>query len=523
MSEIVQTKLSRVTVFEDRADVIRDAEISLEPGSRVLVVPDLPAVLSDEHVVARLEPLEGSAPAHVNDVRVVRLILRGDDQVSARSAELHRQIEALDDELRAAEAIAQRANHERAGSEIALRRWLEQASRAAGVGEGDPESWSRGLEIFSQQLVDADARRAAARAAVAAARRQRERTLAAAPGKKPLGQRLVAQLELRVSGPGGRYRLVVSTLVPCAAWRPSHEAVLVRNGAAEVQPRVRFITSATVWNRTGEAWNDVELVLSTARPSAGAELPPLSADRLTLRQKTAEERRTIVVEHREEGVPKAAPQGTAPGVDDGGEARVFRAPRARIPDDGRPHLVEVARFETPANVERVAVPELATHVFLRASIQNAGAAPILAGPVTLVVDGAWVGTGDVLYIGMGERFDLSFGSDDRFVVRTQTRRLEDKKLVGRDVVHFLRETTLSQTGTGRERVTVQLRLPVSEVKQLKVLPSPQHSTIDLGGKSAPDEHGIVRVPVELAPGEEKKLVLAFSFDADGDVQIPDPW
>jgi len=62
-------------------------------------------------------------------------------------------------------------------------------------------------------------------------------------------------------------------------------------------------------------------------------------------------------------------------------------------------------------------------------------------------------------------------------------------------------------------------MPVSEVKQLRVLPSPQHSTEEYKA----DEHGIVRIPVELAPHVEKKLVIAFSFDASGDVRIPDPW
>ena len=76
-----------------------------------------------------------------------------------------------------------------------------------------------------------------------------------------------------------------------------------------------------------------------------------------------------------------------------------------------------------------------------------------------------------------------------------------------------------QTGTTSERVLVHLRLPVSEVKQLKVLASPSHTTIEANA----DEHGVVRIPVDLAPNVEKKLALAFSFDTSGDVRIPDPW
>lgn len=553
MSDLVErraieavTHIVRVTAYEDRADVVREGEVSLPAGGAVVVVRGLSAVISDEHVVARLVVTgTNEATAHVNDVRVDRRIVGGDDDLAARRAAQQKEIEAIDEEVRAASVELARVDEAIDASEHALRRWAQGASIATGRGQGDAKAWREGLAAFERDLAGLVEERAEARALLESVQRRRQRA-AEARGPKPTGQRTVSDVVLRISTTNttnstATFKLTLSTLVPCAAWRPTHEAWLLaaadappgtgRGSASGAARRVRFTTYAAVWNRTGEAWNGVELVLSTARPSAGAELPALRADRLTLRQKTAEERKTIVVEHREESVPKSATQGTAPGVDDGGQARTFRAAQVHVPDDGRPHRVEIGMFEAPAVVERVAYPELVPQVFLRASLKNPGPAPILAGAVTLVVaDGSsglgggstWVGTGDVLYVGASESFDLSFGSDDRFLVRTKKRRVEDKKLVGKDVVHFLREATLSQTGTTSERVLVHLRLPVSEVKQLRVLPSPQHSTVS-PEEARPDEHGVVRIPVDLAPGVEKKIVLAFSFDASGDVRIPDPW
>lgn len=540
----VTTRIVRVTTYEDRAEVVREATVTLPAGGAVLVVRELAAVISDEHVIARLDVVaaEGEAKAHVNDVRVDRRVLSGDDELAARRAAQRQNLEAIDEELRVASAEVQRIDDAIGATQHALQRWAQSASLATGRGHADAAAWKQGLTAFEKDLSSLMAERAKARATLEEVQRRRSRA-ADVRGPKPTGQRTVANLVLRVSASAAAtFKLVVSTLVPCAAWRPTHEAWLLPATATATATatsdanaphaharRVRFTTYAAVWNRTGESWSDVELVLSTARPSAGAELPPLRPDRLTLRTKTAEERKSIVVEHREESVPRSATQGTAPGVDDGGQARTFRAQRVTIADDGRPHRVQVGVFEAPAIVERVAYPELVPQVFLRASLKNPGPAPILAGAVTLVVaddprDGAstWVGTGDVLFIGSGEAFDLSFGSDDRFLVRTKKRRLEDKKLVGKDVVHFLREATLSQTGSTSERVIVHLRLPISEVKQLRVLPSPQHTTVS-AEEAKPDDHGIVRVPVDLAPGVEKKIVLAFSFDASGDVRIPDPW
>jgi uncharacterized protein (TIGR02231 family) len=477
-------------------------------------------------VVAHLEPLNpaaGTGGVHVNDVRVTRVSVTEPDPHAARRRARKEELFGLEQNVLHAEETYKHHTHRRATAELALKRWLEQLQSAVGRGVGGTkDAWNASVRALETELFEADAARAHARHVLDAARRALK-DAAEDARDKPRKSRVVADVTLRVSGDAGAYRLVLKTVVPCAAWRPSHEAVLIEK--ADGQKSVRLTTFASVWQRTGEEWKDVEVTLSTARPSAGAELPALSADKLHLRLKTPEEKKTIVVEHRSEDIPQTAQQGSAPGVDDGGEARVFRAPKMTVRDDGRPHRAQVARFEAPCSTERIAIPELATQVFLRASLKNTGQGPILAGGVTLVVEHAqggstFVGTGDVLFCGQGEPLDLSFGSDDRFLVRTRTKRVDDKKIVGKDVVHFVREATLSQTGHAAEKVSVQFRLPVSEVKQLKVVPS-AHLCTD--GEPRPDEHGVVKIPVELAPGVERKVAIAFSFDKSGDVRVSDPW
>jgi uncharacterized protein (TIGR02231 family) len=297
-------------------------------------------------------------------------------------------------------------------------------------------------------------------------------------------------------------------------WRPSHDARLLDG-------KVTWETFATVWQQTGEAWRDVELVLSTARPSAGAQLPALTEDRLTLRLKSAQERKTITVEHRQEAVSRQDLKGGAPGVYDGGVPRTFKpAGRVSIPSDGKPHRVGVGGFEAPCSSELVTCPELAPRVYLRASLRNTAGYPLLAGPVTLMHNGGYVGTGDVPYVGPGDSLDVSFGSDDRFTVRHTRRRVEQEKLLVKDVTHYVTEVELQHTGQGSDRVLMMLRLPVSEVAQLKVLASPAHSS---EGIPAPDADGLVKIPVKLTAGETSTTRLAFHFDTSGDVRVPDPW
>ncbi|MYS06077.1 DUF4139 domain-containing protein, partial [Streptomyces sp. SID6041] len=158
-------------------------------------------------------------------------------------------------------------------------------------------------------------------------------------------------VEAAAAGPVG---LVLSHLVPCALWRPAYRAVL--DG-----PDVTLETDAMVWQRTGEDWSGVGLTLSTARSSTATEPPSLDEDRLTLKDRTAAERRTVDVELREEDVSDLGPVPVLglPGVDDGGETRVLHSlVPVSVPSDGRAHRVPLSVFGTAARSEYACSPEV---------------------------------------------------------------------------------------------------------------------------------------------------------------------
>jgi uncharacterized protein (TIGR02231 family) len=69
----------------------------------------------------------------------------------------------------------------------------------------------------------------------------------------------------------GEYEIAFDYVVPNAMWRPWHQARLL----LEEKPSLSFRVDGCVWQRTGEDWNNVDLVFSTARASLGTE-PPLA-------------------------------------------------------------------------------------------------------------------------------------------------------------------------------------------------------------------------------------------------------
>ncbi len=493
---------TRVTAYEDRAEVLREVPIEAFTGRLTLTLTALTPLLSDAHLSARI-----SGPAEVEDVSVRRRWVQPDEAAAAATlqARIDEALAKLERLQRALARAEQRLASARRNREAYAKRL------GAAIWRGEAEGWREGLARLEAAVEAALAAAEPARTAAEQAQREaRDLSVLTAAEPEP---RLVADVTVRLrGGVGEAATLSLTHLVACALWRPAHEARLVGD-------TLHWQTFGTVWQRTGEDWSGVELRLSTARPGAGAELPDLEEDHLRLQGKVHKKR--VVLAHRDEAVSRDQGAAAVPGVYDGGEAREFSATvKVDLPSDGRGHRVATGGFEAPVETTLVCIPELARHVFLRARLSNTGATPILAGPVTLVREGAYVGEGEVAYVGPGEGFDLGFGSDDRFGV-TYERKVEvEKRVLGADRRHFIASAALQSTATERSLVWVEMRLPRSELEALQVKVSGQHCT---QGDPEPDAQGLVRVPLELYPADRELVTLGFWLDKSGDVVLPDPW
>lgn len=498
--------VTRVTAFEDRAQVVRAVEVTVPAGRCEVVLEGVTPLLSDAHLSARCEG------ATVEEVRA--------DRRWAAPAESD-QLPALRTELQAAERARagakrtwERARERAAAAEAMVARYLEHVGPAVWAGDDGHQGWREALATLEGAADVAHAGVDEARAAQRAADEVCDRLERLLHDADRHEVRFLCDVTVRLfAEAAGPVTLALTAVVPCALWRPAHEARLMADG------QVRWTTYGTVWQRTGEAWRGIELALSTDRPGAGADLPELGEDRLRLREKAVKKR--VVLEHREEAVSQDRGDAAVPGVYDGGEARVFVVEGVvDVPDDGRPHRVATGGFESACDRGLQACPEVAAHVFLRAKLRNLGAQPLLAGPVTLVRDGAYVGVGEIAYVGPGEPFELSFGSDDRFGVTCERSREVEKRTLAKDRTHFVTRARIASSAATRERVNVVLRLPVSELEALDVRTSEDWCT---DGKPAPDAEGLVRLEADLAPGEAQRVTLGFHLERSGDVVLPDPW
>jgi len=239
----------------------------------------------------------------------------------------------------------------------------------------------------------------------------------------------------------------------------------------------------------------------------------------------------VAVEVREQerqttGLGGGAGAAEVPGIDDGGVGLVLGAPKATIACDGRPHRVPVGGFASDAQVGLVAIPLRSPWVHQRARLANAGDRPLLAGPVDLIMASGYVGRAEIAFVAPGERFHVGFGPEaDVRVHRTETRERDDAGLLGGWNVQTVRVAVrLSNLGGDKRVVEVTERIPVSEIEQVEVQPSPpdaylleERTEIEQITARTIDERGMVTWSVELPPFGRRAVALEYRVKSQRNV------
>lgn len=496
--------VTEVTLFEDRATAIRSVAVS--PGRQQLVLGPLSPLVSEQRL--SFAP-GGPGQVQVEDARVVReRVPRAVADPAAWSAAAAA--------LEAAEAAATAATQRmaRAREHEYRAHVLAQAAAAATprvlLEDPAPEAWVPAVAELAARYTAArvgavDAAHAEAEAEAEVARRRAD--LEALREGRPVWRAwLVLQVVATAAAIEVRYTL------PCAVWRPAHAAHV-----DTTTQRLTWTLRAVCWNATGEDWTGVALVCSTARPGDHGNPPELEDDVLRARR-----RGELVVEAREQEVQVARAAGSRrsaelPGVDDGGEPRVYRAAGpVELPSTGRPVVVPLDRFTAEAVTTWVTAPELGGVVVRRCTSRNLGGKPLLAGPVELRRDGMWVGRGLLPLVAPGEPLVVGLGSHDGVrVTRRVDVRSETATLTGRKLRTHLVEIRVVHLGDASLRLRVDERIPVSELKEITVSAPRAEPALD----GPVDRDGFVRWTLELFPGDTRTLTLEYTIDAASSVHL----
>lgn len=534
-AEIAATsRIGAVTVFPSGAEISRTAKVKLEKGEHTLVIQDVSA----EAVPGSIR-VEGKATGklEIGSVDSRRLFVPRTDSANAESErrKIEDEIEKLRDDKAVFEAAVQAAETQKTliGN---LAQLPTRPAPSAGQAERG-EDWSQILSIIGTATTGAQ------RASLDAQVRMREidrkvedldkKLASLAP---PREEHTEVKLFVSAAAPL-EADITVSYQVQNASWVALYDARL-SSGAKSDAPSLALTRRASISQRTGEAWDDVGIKLSTTRPTAGAsalELQPVVVDfepDYALEEKMKRSRgegdaRTMmapkpaaapVTQDALGGLEKAevAPEPEAIAQQN---ATVVAAPfqavyevpgRLSVPNTGeakRVQLLEEA-LEPQLSVKTVPKDDAKAYLYAKVALPKTST-PLLPGAVSLFRDGTFVGTSSLPVLSPGEDHELGFGIDD--LVRVKHAIVDDKR----------GETGLISTSKTDNRSfritvknmhdrTVQLvifdQIPVSQNQEIKVeLTSRQAATkTDVDNK-----RGVMAWESKLEPDQEQ--VLDFGY------------
>jgi len=410
-------RVSQVTVYADRAEVVRHLRLRLEPGEHTLVFDQLPATTDLGQV-----RVDGSGAFTLIDIRTETVQLReaADAQVRKLQAAL-KELEVRSQALTQAEG---RLAFQKGALDKVLTRLTATGKESANP-EMDPAKWAAYLEFHAQQLAEIDQ-------ATLARQKEREqvrlesdrlnRELDELRGSQRRSRHL-AKVNVSVRE-AGEAEFDLSYLVRGAGWTPSYDM------RASTKTRTLAVTyHAQVRQSTGEDWRGVSLRLSTAQPGiAGREpkLDPWFISRLddrrfkSLERKAAEEGEAMSQMHNafDADVGDFGKSRTRSAkVTVGATAATYAIERpADILSDNKPTKVSVAQLSFPSVFRHTCVPKLSPHVYLKTKAVNESDFTLLPGETSVFLDGAFVATASLDLVPAGQDFWTYLGADQSVTV-----------------------------------------------------------------------------------------------------------
>ncbi len=532
--KIVESQISQVTVYTDRALITRRGTVALTGNERELAIASLPATLDTESVRAT-----GAGTVAVRLLGVRTETVFSSEPTGDRTAELTQQIQELETQKRAIDVqIASR--------KIQLKFVENLSEKSVGSIASSIAKQQIGLNETGELLIFLGSNYKKYVSAIAQhEKQQREIDKQIKALNQQLGQVKTPHSEqsfniivaIEPSG-SGNFELEVSYVVMRARWTPLYD---LRVNTTNNQINLNYL--AEVNQNTGEDWTGVALTLSTAKPGMGTLPPKLQPWFIDTLHSTVKFRNTEsiarssqivsdsfgdagVFEERDFGFagatidtasqPREAETATAKVSREGGTVSFQIGGNTKIPSDGTPHKVMVFRENYPFKPEYIAVPRLVSFAYLQAVVVNPlTGATLLPGKANIFRDNTFVGTVQLENVSPGQEYKLNLGIDEGLKIeRELVERQVDKKLIGQQrrmsYAYRLNVTNLHQV---QVHLTLKEQLPVSRNEQIKVRSTLTNPKIVAG------EMGLLEWIMSLPPQAKQELYYQFVVEHPPDLTV----
>lgn len=341
-------------------------------------------------------------------------------------------------------------------------------------------------------------------------------------------------------------------LVSDCGWAASYDLA-----ATDLNQKINLKYKARIYNNTGNDWNNVDLILSTADPLLSASQPilePWYIDFQALNQaknKTPQSPLNYKADYRSNVASElsVANQRVYDNymLDKDEEMLTFgddfkrldqkknQKPAVKLkqieiselsaefvitnkfscPSDSKPYSVDVKEMNLDANFSHVSIPKLDQGAFLIANITGWQELDLVPGPTNVYFGGVYVGVSQIDTRNVGDTLALSFGRDTKVtVLRKLKKEVSSKKVMGSTKKEtYLYETSIRNNQNVPIKINVFDQIPLSKNTDITI------STDEISNGSKDIITGEVKWEITLQPGETKNIEIGYSVKYPKDAQI----
>ncbi|MDD5019940.1 MAG: mucoidy inhibitor MuiA family protein [Candidatus Omnitrophica bacterium] len=520
----IDSHISQVVVYPDSALITRVGTMDLAAGEHEIVFAD---IIPDIDEGSLRVSGEGTATVKILGAQVKKEFLQ--EAAGERVKELELEIQAQLDEIGKIEDAQRVAGHKKQLLDALLNFSGEQVPQDMATRMPQAKELGDLLNFLDMSYKD----HYAVLQALGIKERDARKKLDVL--QKELGQisrshKMKRSIAVDVEAvKGGSLTLEVSYLARGASWYPVYEARTVFD-----KSQVELVGFGVVRQRTGEDWKEVDVTLSTARPTVSGQMPDLVpwflqpyeppqvrrkglfAEKSQAMSREADyepyymkdENMTLAGSAAPEQVEEARMEYAA--VEEKGVSVVYKITRkATIKADGSEERLPVLSQNLDAKFQYSAYPRASTFAYLTARVTNQKDLQLLPGRMNIFLEGDFVGISQLAGIAPSEEFDLYLGIDENVKVKKEElERKVDEVLLGGIPSPTRKVTILFKTTVENYKnkdITFELfdSLPVSQDDRIKV--RVERVSLEPKEKDYKDKKGVWRWELKLKPREKVEI------------------
>lgn len=504
----VESRIREVTVFLNRAQIVREVKARLNAGETNLVIGGLTSSLDPQSI-----QVAGGGNAIILGIQ--------HNQNFLEEGERPPKLKRLEDSLEYYTAQLTKMQNEKAILEKE-EKLMEANQKIGGTQQNLTVAELRAMaDFFRSRMSDIGVKKIETDKQIKNLNEKVTKLKRQIEEVRGLLSRNTSEIVISVSAKAAtQANLDVSYVVYEAGWYPVYDL-----RATDTKSPVTLQYRASVFQQTGETWENVKLTLSTANPAQGGQKPelytwyldfprpvPMRVSEGQLYGARAADKAVM----NDNDAPLESVANYVSTIQTSLNTEFNISLPYTVASTPKPTVVDIASHQVPATYQYATTPKLDRDAFLLARVTGWEAFSLLPGEANVFFEGTFVGKTYVDPNNVEDTLNVSLGRDKRIVVeREKVKDFTSRRTIGankRD--RYTWEISVRNTRNEPVKIMVEDHVPVSQNSQIEV-------TVDeTGGAKYTPEDGKLVWELSLNPNETKKIRYSFEVKYPKDRVIP---